>query len=95
MEQSPWKSNWSAASQEIPRILWNPKVHHRTHKRTPPVNAIFLPVSIVHIVNFFFVLALYVLLSAWSCTDFFFFLNDLKIYPGVNLLYFNPYPANV
>jgi len=38
MEQSPsWEANWSAASQEIPRILWNPKVHHRTHKRTPPL----------------------------------------------------------
>jgi hypothetical protein len=36
MEQSPWEANWSAASQEIPRILWNP--HHRTHKRTPPVS---------------------------------------------------------
>ena len=39
MEQSPsWEANWSAASQEIPCILWNPKVHHRTHKRTPPVS---------------------------------------------------------
>jgi hypothetical protein len=38
MEQSPsWEANWSATSQEIPRILWNPKVHHRTLKRTPPV----------------------------------------------------------
>jgi len=37
MVQSPsWEANWFAASQEIPRISRNPKVHHRTHKRPPP-----------------------------------------------------------
>jgi len=38
MEQSPsWEANWSAASQEIPRILWNPKVYYRIHKCSPLV----------------------------------------------------------
>jgi hypothetical protein len=38
MEQSPsWEANRFPASQEIPRIIWNTKVHYRTHKCPSPV----------------------------------------------------------
>ena len=43
-----WEANWSAASQEIPRISRNPKVHYRTHNRPPPVS-ILGQLSPVHI----------------------------------------------
>jgi len=49
MVQSPsWEANWFAASQEIPRISRNSKVHYRTHKRQPAIS-ILGPPNPVHI----------------------------------------------
>ena len=52
MEQGPsWEASYFAASQEIPRVLWDPKVPHHTHKRPPPVpilsqpNPVLIPYS--------------------------------------------------
>ena len=51
MQSLSWAANWFAASQEIPRISRNLKVHYRTHKPTPPVsipgppNPVHIPTS--------------------------------------------------
>jgi hypothetical protein len=38
MEQRPSsEANSFSASQEIPHILWNPKVHYRIRNSPPPV----------------------------------------------------------
>jgi len=43
VQSSSWEANLFAASQEIPRISRNPKVHYHTHKRPPPVSILRQP----------------------------------------------------
>ena len=56
VQSTSWDANWFAASQEIPRISRNPKVHYRTHKRPPPAsilgqsNPVHIPTS--HLLEF-------------------------------------------
>ena len=50
MQSHSWEANWFAASQEIPRISRNPKVHYRTHKRPPPGSILGQP-NPVHILT--------------------------------------------
>ena len=49
MVQSPsWTANWFAASQDIPHISRNQKVHYRIRKRPPPLSILDQP-NPVHI----------------------------------------------
>jgi hypothetical protein len=54
MQQNPsWEADQFSASQEIPRILCNPKVHYRIHNSPSPV-LILSHINPVHVSRSYF-----------------------------------------
>jgi len=74
MQQSPsWRGNSFSASQQISRILWNPRVHFRFHNKILPV-PVLNQINIVRAPPFSYKMHFNIIISCmlvyytWSCS---------------------------
>jgi len=73
MQQGPsWEANRSLASQETPRIIWNPNAHYRVHNG-PPLFPVLSEISSLYAILFLedpFQYYLYTYVQVFQVVDF-------------------------